>query len=137
MQVSADSRTLLDLKRRRSWDKLTGMQADYFGAFYKSSWRASDWMWGRVDGAGWLVQCLLDPQRLETLRDLVGPETFRDELVAALTPLWRAPDREDNGEPAELQQLTRPARRRTGVPRAGLGARSRSGSGPTGRSACR
>jgi hypothetical protein len=106
VQVSADSRTLLDLKRRRSWDKLTGMQADYFGAFYKSSWRASDWMWGRVDGAGWLVQCLLDPARLETLRDLVGPEKFRDELVAALTPFWREPDRADNGEAAEIQQLT-------------------------------
>lgn len=50
VQVSADTRTLLDLGRQRSWDKLTGMQADYFGAFYKSSWRASDWMWGRVDG---------------------------------------------------------------------------------------
>ncbi|MGW4520462.1 patatin-like protein [Amycolatopsis sp. NPDC004378] len=106
VQVSADSRTLLDLKRRRSWDKLTGMQADYFGAFYKASWRASDWMWGRVDGAGWLVQCLLDPQRLETLRDLIGPEAFRTELVELLTPLWRLPDRDDNAEPAEVQQLT-------------------------------
>jgi predicted acylesterase/phospholipase RssA len=106
VQVSADSRTLLDLKRRRSRDKLTGTQADNFGAFYKSSWRASDWMWGRVDGAGWLVQCLLDPRRLETLRDLVGPETFRAELVAALKPLWRGPDRDDNAEPAEVQELT-------------------------------
>jgi hypothetical protein len=106
VQVSADSRTLLDLKRRRSRDKLTGMQADCFGAFYKSSWRASDWMWGRVDGAGWLVQCLLDPQRLETLRDVVGPEAFRAELVAALGPLWREPDLADNGEPAEVRQLT-------------------------------
>lgn len=106
VQVSADSRTLLDLKRRRSADKLTGLQADYFGAFYKSSWRASDWMWGRVDGAGWVVQCLLDPQRLETLRELLGRETFRDELVATLTPFWRVPGREDNAEPAELQQLT-------------------------------
>jgi hypothetical protein len=105
VQVSADSRTLLDLKRRRSRDKLTGMQADCFGAFYKSSWRASDWMWGRVDGVGWLVQCLLDPQRLATLRDLIGPAAFRDELVAALGPLWREPDRADNGEPAELQRL--------------------------------
>jgi hypothetical protein len=105
VQVSADSRTLLDLKRRRSWDKLTGMQADYFGAFYKGSWRASDWMWGRVDGAGWLVQCLLDPRRLETLRDLLGPEAFRDQVVAALAPLWREPDRADNGEPAEVAQL--------------------------------
>jgi uncharacterized protein DUF3376/patatin-like phospholipase len=106
VQVSADSRTLLDLKRRRSGDKLTGMQADYFGAFYKSSWRASDWMWGRVDGAGWLVQCLLDPRRLETLRDLVGAETFRDELVTALKPLWRGPGRDDNAEPAEVAELT-------------------------------
>ncbi|SFW60790.1 patatin-like protein [Amycolatopsis australiensis] len=106
VQVSADSRTLLDLKRRRSRDKLTGMQAGYFGAFYKSSWRASDWMWGRVDGAGWLVQCLLDPVRLETLRDLLGAEAFREELVAALTPVWRAPDRDDNAEPAEVGQLT-------------------------------
>ncbi|MFJ1766674.1 patatin-like protein [Amycolatopsis sp. NPDC088138] len=106
VQVSADSRTLLDLKRRRSGDKLTGMQADYFGAFYKAPWRASDWMWGRVDGAGWLVQCLLDPARLETLRDLIGPEAFRDELTAALTPFWREPQRADNGEAAEIQQLT-------------------------------
>ncbi|MEU0792288.1 patatin-like protein [Amycolatopsis sp. NPDC005961] len=106
VQVSADSRTLLDLKRRRSGDKLTGLQADYFGAFYKSSWRASDWMWGRVDGAGWLVQCLLDPRRLETLRDLVGAETFREELVTALKPAWRVPDRDDNAEPAEIGELT-------------------------------
>ncbi|UOZ08214.1 patatin-like protein [Amycolatopsis sp. WQ 127309] len=105
VQVSADSRTLLDLKRRRSGDKLTGMQADDFGAFYKASWRASDWMWGRVDGAGWLVQCLLDPARLATLRDLIGPEAFRAEFVAALGPLWREPDPADNAEPAELQQL--------------------------------
>jgi patatin-related protein len=105
VQVSADSRTLLDMTRRRSWDKLTGMQASYFGAFYKASWRASDWMWGRIDGAGWLVQCLLDPVRLETLRDVVGPERFRDELVAALKPVWRKPDERDRCTPAEAAQL--------------------------------
>ncbi len=105
VQVSADSRTLLDMTRRRSWDKLTGMQASYFGAFYKASWRASDWMWGRIDGAGWLVQCLLDPVRLETLRDVVGPERFRDELVAALKPAWRKPDELDRCTPAEIGQL--------------------------------
>ncbi|WP_410564123.1 patatin-like protein [Amycolatopsis sp. cmx-4-61] len=105
VQVSADSRTLLDMTRRRSWDKLTGMQASYFGAFYKASWRANDWMWGRIDGAGWLVQCLLDPVRLETLRDVVGPGTFRDELVAALKPVWRTPDERDRCTPAEAGQL--------------------------------
>ncbi|WP_206785331.1 patatin-like protein [Amycolatopsis sp. MtRt-6] len=106
VQVSADSRTLLDMTRRRSWDKLTGMQASYFGAFYKASWRASDWMWGRVDGAGWLVQCLLDPVRLETLRDILGRDRFRDELVAALKPGWRTPDEQrDRCTPDEAEQL--------------------------------
>ncbi|RSM39474.1 DUF3376 domain-containing protein [Amycolatopsis balhimycina DSM 5908] len=105
VQVSADSRTLLDMTRRRSWDKLTGMQASYFGAFYKASWRASDWMWGRVDGAGWLAQCLLDPVRLETLREIVGRDRFRDELVAAFGPLWRKPDERDRCTPAETAEL--------------------------------
>ncbi|KDN20449.1 patatin-like protein [Amycolatopsis rifamycinica] len=105
VQVSADSRTLLDMTRRRSWDKLTGMQASCFGAFYKASWRASDWMWGRVDGAGWLVQCLLDPVRLATLRDVVGRERFRDEFAAALKPGWRKPDERDRCTPAEIGQL--------------------------------
>lgn len=106
VQVSADSRTLLDMTRRRSWDKLTGMQASYFGAFYKASWRASDWMWGRIDGAGWLVQCLLDPVRLETLRDVVGRDRFRDELLAVLKPGWRKPDERDRCTPAEVGQLS-------------------------------
>ncbi|WP_290054082.1 patatin-like protein [Amycolatopsis solani] len=105
VQVSADSRTLLDMTRSRSDDKLTGLQANYFGAFYKASWRASDWMWGRVDGAGWLVQCLLDPVRLETLRDILRPERLRDELVAAFRPDWRPPDEQDRCSPEEVKQL--------------------------------
>ncbi|MGK3200768.1 patatin-like protein [Amycolatopsis sp. MEPSY49] len=105
VQVSADSRTLLDMTRQRSGDKLTGLQASYFGAFYKASWRASDWMWGRVDGAGWLVQCLLDPVRLETLRDVLGRERFRDEFVAAFGPSWRKPDERDRCTPQEAAQL--------------------------------
>ncbi|MGW5724350.1 patatin-like protein [Amycolatopsis sp. NPDC003865] len=105
VQVSADSRTLLDMTRQRSGDKLTGLQASYFGAFYKASWRASDWMWGRVDGAGWLVQCLLDPVRLETLRDVLGRERFRDELAAAFGPAWRKPGEQDRCTPQEAAQL--------------------------------
>ncbi|RSD19377.1 patatin-like protein [Amycolatopsis eburnea] len=105
VQVSADSRTLLDMTRSRAEDKLTGLQANYFGAFYKASWRASDWMWGRVDGAGWLVQCLLDPVRLETLRDVLGRDRFRDELIAAFGSDWRPPDERDRCTPAEAAQL--------------------------------
>jgi patatin-related protein len=44
VQVSADSRTLLDMTRARAGDKLTGVQVHNFGAFYKASWRANDWM---------------------------------------------------------------------------------------------
>ncbi|WET78931.1 patatin-like protein [Amycolatopsis sp. QT-25] len=106
VQVSADSRTLLDMKRRRSWDKLTGMQADYFGAFYKASWRANDWMWGRVDGAGWLVQCLLDPNRLRSLRDVVGREAFRTRVRDTFGRIgWRPPVTEDGLSQEEVEAL--------------------------------
>ena len=67
IQVSATTRTLLDPARNTPATKLTGTQFHHFGAFYKASWRANDWMWGRLDGAGWLVHVLLDPRRIRTV----------------------------------------------------------------------
>jgi patatin-related protein len=65
IQVSADTRTLVDNEKRSSAGaKLTGMQFHHFGAFYKGAWRANDWMWGRLDGCGWLVHILLEPHRI-------------------------------------------------------------------------
>jgi patatin-related protein len=64
IQVSADTRSLLAPDWQTAQRKLTGMQFHHFGAFYKRSWRANDWMWGRLDGAGWLVHALLDPRRV-------------------------------------------------------------------------
>ncbi len=70
IQMSADTRTRLLLgadgryARCTAAQKLTGLQLHHFGAFYKSAWRANDWMWGRLDGAGWLVHVLLDPRRI-------------------------------------------------------------------------
>ena len=64
VQLSADQPSLLAPKFNAASDKLTGLQFHHFGAFYKRSWRANDWMWGRQDGAGRLVQMLLDPRRL-------------------------------------------------------------------------
>jgi patatin-related protein len=64
VQVSADTRSLLAPDWQTAQDKLTGMQFHHFGAFYKRSWRANDWMWGRLDGAGWLVHLILDPRRV-------------------------------------------------------------------------
>ncbi|MFI9100812.1 patatin-like protein [Streptomyces fildesensis] len=76
IQMSADTRNTLAPKRFTAAKKLTGMQLNHFGAFYKSSWRANDWTWGRMDGAGWLVHLLLDPRRIETIAE-AGPKGGR------------------------------------------------------------
>lgn len=67
VQLSADTRSLLAPSNTTAASKLTGLQFHHFGAFYKRSWRANDWMWGRVDAAGWLVHVLLDPHRLQLI----------------------------------------------------------------------
>jgi patatin-related protein len=72
VQFSANTRTLLapaddsapEPQRLDSVAKLRGVEFHHFAAFYKSSWRAWDWMWGRLDGSGWLVHILLDPRRI-------------------------------------------------------------------------
>ncbi|WP_199515483.1 patatin-like protein [Nucisporomicrobium flavum] len=64
IQVSADTRSGLAPSHPTAASKLTGLQVHHFGAFYKRSWRANDWMWGRLDGCGWLVHLLLDPRRI-------------------------------------------------------------------------
>jgi predicted acylesterase/phospholipase RssA len=81
IQMSADTRTILD-KRTLASQKLTGLQLHHFGAFYKCSWRANDWMWGRLDGAGWLVHMLLDPRRLRLLaqQDPEFPQRLKSGL---------------------------------------------------------
>ena len=55
VQFSANTRTLLgpaddSLPASQQLDsvtKLRGVELHHFAAFYKSSWRAWDWMWGR------------------------------------------------------------------------------------------
>ena len=76
VQVSADTRSLFAPNFQTAQQKLTGMQFHHFGAFYKRSWRANDWMWGRLDGAGWLVHVLLDPRRV---RWIVQPHAKKPE----------------------------------------------------------
>ena len=63
IQVSANTRTTL-APAENTVNKLRGVELHHFAAFYKSSWRAYDWMWGRLDGSGWLVHILLDPRRI-------------------------------------------------------------------------
>ena len=89
IQVSADAGNGLD-PRERAEDKLAGLQLAHFGAFYKRSWRANDWMWGRHDAVQRLVQVLLDPARLRQLG--FGA---------------RAPSRRSSGSPSKGWRRTR------------------------------
>ncbi|MGA4538368.1 patatin-like protein [Uniformispora flossi] len=121
VQISADTRCALDV-RSLAAQKLTGLQLHHFGAFYKSSWCANDWMWGRLDGAGWLVQLLLDPRHLAHKADASeDPARFRTELVAALREIADAdppPGVQEpfpDGRAPELGFLTDPAS--SGLPR--------------------
>lgn len=45
--------------------KLNGMQLAHFGAFYKRSWRANDWTYGRLDGIDRAVRIALNPDALQ------------------------------------------------------------------------
>jgi hypothetical protein len=114
VQVSAYTRTLLDPARDSAATKLTGIQVHNFGAFYKKSWRANDWMWGRVDGAGWLVHTLLDPRRLRLLRDMTpdadgkpGRDVFAAQVAATFRRLgWVcSEDVGDSADPAARSLL--------------------------------
>jgi hypothetical protein len=100
VQVSADTRSLLAPDWQTAQQKLTGMQFHHFGAFYKRSWRANDWMWGRLDGAGWLVHVLLDPRRVGRIvasrADTSGPESGAQWFLRRLKALG-APDFPSSG----------------------------------------
>ncbi|MFC9931376.1 patatin-like protein [Streptomyces sp. NPDC127190] len=112
VQVSADTRTLLDA-RCLADDKLTGLQLHHFGAFYKRSWRANDWMWGRLDGAGWLVHILLSPARLSRLAETAGAgRNARDVVREELSRIAGGPPPEHirPGVDRELAFLDDPAR---------------------------
>lgn len=94
LQVSWNSWNGLD--DRDPDAKLAGPELARLGAFLKASWRANDWLWGRMDAAHRLVLLLLDPQRLRQLglgpaevapviERLAGPLT--DEAAAELALL--------------------------------------------------
>lgn len=66
-------------------EKLAGPELARLGAFLKASWRANDWLWGRMDAAHRMVLLLLDPQRLRQLglgQAEVAPEIERLAGVA-------------------------------------------------------
>ncbi len=66
VQISADAPTSF-ASFNGAREKLAGAQLANFGAFVKRSWRASDWMFGRLDGAERLSRILVNPDRLRRL----------------------------------------------------------------------
>lgn len=118
IQVSADTRCQLAPNYQTAAQKLTGMQFHHFGAFYKRSWRANDWMWGRLDGAGWLVHALLDPRRVQRIVQThkaewpVGPDRRAQWLASRLSTIGAQDNPSPTPPPAavltELRFLDQP-----------------------------
>ncbi len=63
VQVAATTVCPIDPGRTPT-EKVRGLSLGHFGGFLKSSWRANDWMWGRLDGATHLAALLVTPARL-------------------------------------------------------------------------
>lgn len=77
--------------------KLAGVELAHFGAFLKGSWRANDWLWGRLDAAQRLLR-LLDAAAGHKLRSqgtleqhtrAVQAAVLREELPALVAELTR------------------------------------------------
>lgn len=49
--------------------KLAGIKLGHFAGFLKRSWRANDWLWGRMDGVEHVLRALLDADLVVTLAD--------------------------------------------------------------------
>ena len=81
--------------------KLAGLQLAHFGAFYKESWRANDWLWGRLDAVQRLVRLLLDPERLRIAAAKSGKRA--SDLAKDIETIAVATD--DAGLRAELVRI--------------------------------
>jgi patatin-related protein len=93
--------------------KLTGLKLLHFSAFYRKSWRANDFMWGRLDGATRIVDLLVDHDRAadvkdriklgEVIAEAVLPESQpADERHALVAEAFREARTPDSGVPTEV-----------------------------------
>jgi hypothetical protein len=79
-------------------DKLCGRTLGHFGGFMKSSWRANDIMWGRLDGVSQLLQCIVTPERVRALNS-------RGYAFAAAVTGFKLQSMFPNTKPEVLQAL--------------------------------
>lgn len=66
-------------------DKLTGIRLGHFAGFYRRSWRANDFMWGRLDGATRIVDMLVDADRARLVAHLTRRKPWEELADALLT----------------------------------------------------
>jgi len=95
LHVSAGIRNALGHPDTSPATKLAGIKLNHFAGFLKRSWRANDWMWGRLDGVQYLVAAVLDQEYLQTAvrskrtlyKDLAA-FAFEPEAEAVLETAW-------------------------------------------------
>lgn len=115
--VSDEPEQAVELVQISSLEKelVTGIQLHHFGAFYRQSWRANDWLRGRVDGSTQLIQMLLAPERLRQIYDKDWRSALAALRTAAVgrddgehyTELCERWDAEEGRLSAELQVLAK------------------------------
>lgn len=111
------------LQRTEPVDKLAGIELGHFGAFLKASWRANDWLWGRLDGAQRLLHImdavgggkLTAAGTLEEHTRRVQAAILREELPSLVTELERDASLGARISP-EAQQFVDAARALAGAP---------------------
>jgi predicted acylesterase/phospholipase RssA len=84
---------------------LAGASYGHFGGFLRTSWRLSDWMWGRLDGTTRVVDMLLDVAQVERLTD--GSPSAINNLAAGLAAI--AVPADDATSRADTHRLARAA----------------------------
>lgn len=86
-----------ELGRSDPIDKLAGIELAHFGAFLKGSWRANDWLWGRLDAAQRLLRLmdsvsgdrLTERGTLEQHTRRVQAAVLREELPTLVAEIER------------------------------------------------
>ncbi len=65
--------------------KLTGIRLGHFAGFYRRSWRANDYLWGRLDAATRIVDLIVDSERAIFLAAR-GHSSPAPKIAAMLVP---------------------------------------------------
>lgn len=68
-------------------EKLAGVRLGHFAGFYRRSWRANDFMWGRLDGAAMIARLLIDTDRARARAEITAEANKPWHVIAdALVP---------------------------------------------------